>query len=287
LKKRLAAIGAVALILIGWIASGIVGNRADAAFVAWAPTVADFLVTPWPIPPWLLLLLLAVVLIGIAVLVAALRRRTADEDPIRPVAGDEDPLEVAVALLELDETLFRLLAQLVANADRTRALEQLLREFLRDATRVFGGDVSRALVLTVEGDALAGWIGYQMPEETIARSRFPLDAPDVAGQGVALRTFREGKLHVVRLEHHDGIWQADSRDYREFSPERPHPPYRSFVSVPVPSNGGGVRGVLCFDSMNPGAFDSPEVQRFLATLAQRVAAAITIHDHFERTLSPH
>jgi hypothetical protein len=267
IRKRWPILGVLALVLVG-VAQSVLGNRVDAALLPLWPHVLHWLDQRTEIANWLLAALALIVallgVVGARLLVQAAH-------------GRSKRLDIAIALVELDETLFRLLAQLASAPDRRGAVVKLLEEFLRDTTRVLGGDVSRAMVLHAVADELVGWVGYQMPQATLDRTRFRLDAPDTAGQGVALKTFRDGKTYVVHLDQDREQWRADSRDYKVIDLDRPHPPYRSFATAAIPGAGGETLGVLCFDSMSREAFDSVDIQRFLSALAQRVSAVITIY----------
>lgn len=83
----------------------------------------------------------------------------------------------------MDDTLLRLLPRLTSAPDKGSGMKTLLTEFLRDATCVFGDDVSRGMILVKDGESLVTWVGYQMPQETLDRTRFPWDQRRAACRG--------------------------------------------------------------------------------------------------------
>lgn len=187
-------------------------------------------------------------------------------------------------LAELDDSLLRLLPRIAPLDDRAGAMRKLLGEFLRDCTRVFAGDVSRAAILHAEADQLVPWVTYQMPEESVERTRFSIGEEDpTQRRGAAGEAFVTGQLRVVHFSEVDGQWKADDPSYIEFDPARPFPPYRSFVTVPIIGTYNRSIGVLCFDSMDPTIFDPPAIRELLSALGQRIAAAILIYRELEET----
>jgi hypothetical protein len=270
---------------------GVIGNRSDAAFVENGRSFARFFASAQESGLWRVLflsfMLLLVQIIAFLLIAKAVRKSLRREIALLRNAQDQlSALKDAIAVVELDDTLFRLLPRLATALNVEEAMTNLVVEFFRDATSIFGDDVSRGMLLKVEGDYLVAWIGYQMPEETLKRTRFSLSSPNTTGQGVALRTFRDGRLRVVHLTReakgHRSKWKPDSRHYKAFADERPHPPYRSFATVAVGDGLSQRVGVLCFDSMNSDAFDPDEVQRFLTALGRRLGAAMQIYEQWKQ-----
>jgi hypothetical protein len=267
---------------------GIIGNRADEMLTSNWSLVVQWTVEPVTIRLWTLFLLFVVLTIGQYGVFYWLKRKQLEalQDRMATVNNAEAELAAlkhAVSLVKLDDTLLRLLPRLTSAEDLDQGMRRLVTEFFRDATEVFGGDVSRGMVLRPEGDELVAWIGYQMPDETIERTRFRLDDQSKSGAGVALMTFKDGKPRVITFKKQTKgpkhTWNPSSRAYKVFNGARPHPPYRSFVTVAIGSGGtdNDNLGVVCFDSMNPSAFDPPEIQRFLQSLARRLSTAIQIY----------
>lgn len=285
--RRWAIWGVAGFIVLAAL-SGIVGNRADAVFVRSLSPAKRFANAELVVPVWeaalVFVLLLALQVVFFLALRTMVRRGVAAR--IAQIRADQDELDAlgnAIKLVQMDDTLLRLLPRLAPAPNRGQAIEMLLTEFLRDATGVFGGDVSRGMILHVEGDQLAAWVGYQMPRETLERTRFPLVDTANRPQGVAKRTYQDGKLRVVhfsRVKGERGKFRPDSRDYKVLDHSRPHPPYRSFVTVAIAGDADRL-GVLCFDSMSIDAFDLPEIQQFLGAISRRIAAAMTIYRQLE------
>ena len=270
--------------------SGVIENRSDAGFMRLWPSLGRFATGSLNLAVWkmalVFMLLLAAQSVFFLVFRAAVRKEFATRIATIQAAQDEmDALGTAILLVQMDDTLLRLLPRLASAPSRGEAMHLLLTEFLRDATGVFGGEVSRGMILHIEGDHLVPWVGYQMPQETLERTRFRLTARGNKAQGVAKRTFQDGKLRVVRFSREKGKWKPNNRDYVVFDHNRPHPAYRSFVTVAIVGDSTGTLGVLCFDSMNKDAFDLPEIQRFLSSIARRIASAISIYRQLER--GPH
>jgi len=100
-------------------------------------------------------------------------------------------------------------------------------------------------------------------------------------RGIAGEAFFYRQLRVAHIKKENGRWEPepDSKGYIEFDKERPYPPYRSFVCVPIYFKEDAIDclGVVSFDSENPAAFDPPEVQKMLKTLANRIAALLLIY----------
>jgi hypothetical protein len=196
-------------------------------------------------------------------------------------------LETLNNMCDLDDSLLRLLPSLVTAGRREVEMQRLLKEVLRDATRSFDGHVHRASILLPEagGEYLRIWAHHQMPDESLARTRFYIGEEKDRIRGVAGEAFSDAQLHVAHFKEENPRWRCDLHSYIDFDKNRPYPPYRSFVAVPVigviPGSPGqtstGCLGVLCFDSDNSTIFDGADVQYVLQVLARRVASALLIY----------
>lgn len=237
-----AALGAALAWIVLSLVSGLLGNRFDTLLLPlwsdlWRAVTADITLDAGVVS------LLSVLFLGLQaaffVVLTVLTERVLKArlaSRLTEVAAADDErraLVVSTALVQTDETLLRLLPALATAPNRDNAVKLLLEEFLRDATAVFGGDVSRGMVLRPADDDLTPWVGYQMPQETMDRTRFPLNRPSSGPEGVALKTFRDGKLCVTHLGQKNGTWRPDKKAYLVFAQSRPHPPYRSFVTVAI------------------------------------------------------
>ena len=104
-------------------------------------------------------------------------------------------------------------------------------------------------------------------------------------RGIAGEAFFYRQLRVAHIKKENGRWERepDSKSYIEFDKERPYPPYCSLVCVPIFFKEDAIDclGVVCFDSENPAAFDPPEVQKMLETLATRIAALLLIYQQLQ------
>jgi hypothetical protein len=183
-------------------------------------------------------------------------------------------------LTELDVSLLNALSSVITAPDRDDAIKNVLQEFLRECSALFGPDANRAYILRPMQDrVLRPWVAYQMPPETLNRTWFIASHEQSDRLGVAGQAFILRKLIVTHMVEEGERWKADNDHYVVFEPRRPHPPYRSFVSVPLSvANDAPCLGVVCFDSMNPTLFDPVEVQDLALALGLRIAQAITMHE---------
>lgn len=188
-------------------------------------------------------------------------------------------LNVANSLITSDDTLLSLLPGLFASRQPDRAIRKLLKEYLGDARLVFVENVSRSTILRPdEKEHLIPWASYQMPQESLTRTRFYVGQDGSKLNGIAGKTFKDRKVYVVRFaQDKSGAWIPDDPDYQNFETKRHDPPYRSFVAVPVLGTEDQCLGVLCFDSPSPTAFDSENVQDLLLAIGRRIATVIRFH----------
>lgn len=258
------------------IISGIVGNRADAAANSGLPWLSRQLARD--IPAWWVgpLVLGAIGSLLLALFIW-------DRWFVSPTEVSDD-LKVALdverhashrtdQLVRMGDSLLRLLARLSKDDDIEIEFARLLEEHLRDATGVFEGDVSRGIVLRRDGNELVPWVGYQMPESTMARSRFRIKGSGLEARGIASLAYQSEVPIVVHFRQHEGRLVSDMpNDYIVFDEARPYPPYRSFIAVPIRGE-----GVLCFDSMKVDVFDSSGIQQLLESMAVQMGYAIEIY----------
>lgn len=213
----------------------------------------------------------------------------------------DDARLASIAFVELDDSLLRLLAELSNATDKTSAMQNLLIAFLRDSTRIFGGDVSRGSILrsVPESDYLERWAFIDMPAETTRDTPYYIGDTKGIRRGVAGWAFKTGRVYVVHMENKNGyrvpvvhvvndekqLVPDTVNDYIESDIRRPYPPYRAFICIPIEQGTDEQghhlppRGVLCFDSMNIEVFDSQNTHEALLILARRIAAAAKVYDN--------
>ncbi|HVC79848.1 MAG TPA: GAF domain-containing protein [Chloroflexota bacterium] len=199
---------------------------------------------------------------------AALARRLSD------LGGTIEALEQVTAnILRLDDALFTLLPELVSADDPDRTMEVILESLLQDLTGAFGGVVSRAILYhpADSGDFLIPWVHYQMPITTVERARFYIGEEQHRKHGIAGQCYLERRIIVAHLAEKDGRWVSDLPEYLEFDSRRPHPPYRTFIAVPILRERTCI-GVCCLDSMDATIFDAPSMQTLLGLVMPRIAS---------------
>ena len=191
-------------------------------------------------------------------------------------------------MLELDESLLRLIASVMSEENLEKAMKNLVLKFLMSATSAFPGDVHRASLLLPDAkkEYLRIWEGYQMPDESKIRTHFYIGTKEMDRmRGIAGEAFFYRQLRVAHIKKENGRWEreSDSKGYIEFDKERPYPPYCSLVCVPIffGKDRDDCLGVVCFDSENTAAFDPPEVQKMLKTLAKRIASILFIYQQLQ------
>jgi hypothetical protein len=247
---------------------GIIGNRADAATV--------YIFTTYVQP---LMNLPNLLLAGCSAVAGWIARH------MWTTAADRG-LSTTARMLELDDSLMRAIPGLAQAADRDQRLERLLTEYLRDCTKLFVPDVSRAWILQPEGDWLVPWVAYQVPNETLTRTRFYIGPPDPSRErGLAGEAFATKRLRVAHLTEKNGKWTADDGCYIVFDPDRPFPPYRSLVAIPIsPAAPDQCYGVLCLDSVNETIFDGGASQQVIVSLGTRLVAPIKLYRDLQASM---
>jgi hypothetical protein len=258
-----------------WAGNGVVGGLA-LIVVLWAYA---HLTTTVSLPLWVFVVVGVLLLVGIAFVIMWMRRRTKIQAKILELVGT-------------DESLLSMIPGYLVNPDRQKAVENLLKEFFRDATHLLGRDVTRCSVLRPDEDKiyLQPWAWFQMGEESLVRSRFYIAPDGREERGVAGHTYLD---HIVRVTHMTeqngkprgdvfkdvgGNWVKDEGiQYLEASEPNQNLAYRSFVVVPIMATSSNCIGVLCFDSMNRLVFDPANIRQLAVSLAARLTGVIAIH----------
>ncbi|HET9660857.1 MAG TPA: GAF domain-containing protein [Thermomicrobiales bacterium] len=272
-------LGAI-LFFLGAALSGIIGNRTDALLVRSFPWLTEQFgreIPVWGTLTWSLALL------GLALVVLYLwqRSRAGDSSELDFMRAELEAERAASSradhLVQMGDSLLRLLARLNKGTQIDAEFVRLLEEYLRDATGVFEGDVTRGMILLREGQELVPLAGFQMPQATMQRSRFRIAGRGREARGIAGIAYLTGEPKVVHFEQREGRFESDMpNDYIVFDDARPFPPYRSFIAAPIPG-GASPHGVICFDSMRVDAFDSIEIQSLVANMALQVSSALAIY----------
>jgi len=263
----------VVVVVIAGIVSIVLYERRDEIWRDVARTSAS---------TWALILYLPTLLITggfIVYLLVASRRDRARLDRARRHQEDtQRQAEIDERLLALDDTLIRLIPTLASGAGVEETATRIIRGLLKDTTEVSPRKVYRAYILRLDaaGIALAPWIGYQMSEETMKRTRFVVGGGENPQMGVAGETFLRGTVLVAHKREDESI---DARSYVEFDAQRAIRPYQSFVTVPIVGITGDCIGVLCLDSGSDATvFDAEGIAPFLLALGNRIAAVMLLYE---------
>ncbi len=188
IKIRTGALIALGGTILTMIVGGIIGGRADALFVAlWMIVSASFTANSWP---WIIVIVLALALAACIYLwrqnatlmnsqLAALSKQreslssaVATKDAkIQALSKERDTLDTLDKVVKLDDSILRLLPNLVSAKDRENEMRGLLKKLLEDNCGTFAGDVDRASLYLPDpklgNEYLTFWEGYQMPPESI------------------------------------------------------------------------------------------------------------------------
>jgi hypothetical protein len=270
-----AGITGLVTFFIGASISGIIGNRSDNLFLWIINQIGKSItLSTWP---WIITFIALVVSLGLA-LYSLRHNRILNH-----------ALALANQIVDLDDSLLRLLASWIPTKNHEDEMQRLLAELLRDANAVFAGHVYRALILLPDEQAedLMPWAHVGMPQETLDHIRFHVgsDKSKKPLRGVAGESYLERKLRVTHVITEDKSWRTDCLSFIRFTEGDHLPPYRSFVCVPVigadpkapTTTVTTCLGVAVFDSMNSNIFDLPESQIVLRTFARRIAAVLLIY----------
>ncbi len=271
---RLAFLG-ILLFVGGAIAEGVIGNFGSDAAHSLLNQLAKSVEMNWV--PWIIALAclsMALICLGVAVFAWWNNRFL------------HQALNVSSNLLDLDDSLLRLLGSWVPDKSHENEMKLLLAEILRDAGRELGEHVYRASILLPDppgGEYLKVWAYSKLPDETVGRIKFYVGDDENIRRGVAGEVFRTRELRIAHMRQEGNKWKCDCESYISFR-ERKHPPaYRSFACVPIvgpsPNASAGVTclGIACFDSLNPTIFDAYDAEIILRVFARRFAAALLLY----------
>lgn len=294
-------ISAVIIFVGGAVINGIIGNRADAVFISvWSIIQTTIRLDP---VPW-----------SITVIAFIFCFFTGRHGIITHQA-----LNRLNDVVNLDTTLLKLLPNLisVSSNEREEALRRTLVDLLLEGTRTFAGDVHRASILLPDstGEHLKIWAHAEMPQGTVDTIQFYIGSDSLKRkreQGVAGEAFLKQEIIVIHVKkittraakrqttasssrqqpgsntyNEKHKYTIDKTSYLEFSDNRPFPPYSSFVCVPIVGSTSSSTtasspclGIVCFDSWNSIAFDSPAAQDLLQALGSRIASVLLIYRQF-------
>src|SRR5579883_322911 len=191
-------------------------------------------------------------------------------------------------ILGLDNGLLKMLTILVKEDNRQDAIRLLIKKLLHDAREAFPEARKASLFLPDEQKEnllfylSTGWDGA----DGSSRRTFYIGNHDPEKKaGSAGEAFLRQKTLVTRFEKGaDGL--RPTRDsYIFFDDEHSALPYSSLVCVPIllDKKKPDCLGVVCFDSKNPNTFDPPEIQTMLDLLSVRIAVALEIFRHLQKT----
>jgi len=270
----------IILYLIGQALSGLVANTAyNGAFPPWSKPlleqVAHFITANFPI------ITIIISIIACWELISNMQLRKT--------------LETTRSMVELDGSLLRLLAKLIdeneakSEQDLQIGVQYLLEEFLRDATRTLLGDKDRGRAAIFcpgaqDRDHLEIMTSHRIPTNSLAHANFYVgnDENRDLRRGTVGVAFQEMQIHVGHIEQKKDYWRSDDDNFINFDENFEHPPYKSYVHVPITitsSRGDDVvcLGILHFDCQNQTVFDSKGAETILNALSQRIAIALLIY----------
>jgi hypothetical protein len=187
-------------------------------------------------------------------------------------------------LAELDDSLLRLISELVDSRDKATTMRNLQIDFLIDVTKLFRWDVSRASLLrphSVE-PYLVRRVSVGMPGPDGGLTEQYIGPDNNTVRGSAGKAFWEKRVIISRMPNPETGEQGNLKEtaYIEARDRRTYPPYKVCVSVPILAAEGEdtkCLGVYCLDSMRPDVFDGGK-EDILLLLGRRIASAITIYE---------
>lgn len=264
---------AVVAFIGGAIANQLIGGLGSELILAlWNNVIASIKISMWP---WIFTLIFFIATLVLLIIIFILNRA-------RSTANN---------LLEMDDSMTRLLASWIPGTDHTEQVKGILQELLRDACRELGHYVQRAAILlpeTPQNEFLTIWVSHGMPKETIERVKFYVgrDAGKESSQGVAGKVYLEKEHRVAHITKVKGVWHCDCSGFIRFSNSEHMPAYHSFVCMPIfgpssdPKGRSGITclGVLCFDSLHDRIFDNSHARYVLRVFARRIAFALSMSD---------
>lgn len=266
---------AIVTFFLGAAASGIIGNRSDNFFLWIVNQVGSSVVLSWW--PWVITLIVLLSSLGV-IFYLIYHNRVLNR-----------ALVTANHIIDLDDSVLRLLASWIPSKNHDNEMKQLLAELLRDASAEFAGHVHRAFILTPDDkkENLLIWAHIGIPQESIDRKKFYIgvDQDKKPLQGVAGNVYLERKLRVGHVLQQENTWRTDCDCYIKFDDGKHLPPYRSFACIPIigpdldsPRLSATVcLGVAIFDSMDSKVFDTSESQIVLRIFARRIATALIMN----------
>jgi putative methionine-R-sulfoxide reductase with GAF domain len=264
----------VTLFILNAAANGIIGNRADALFLhLWEWATAYIPMTSWP---WIITLVAWLVL----VLIAWAWGRD------RQAIGTR--LKETRSLFEIDESLLRLLPNLVSAQDQNQEVHKIIQKFLYQITQMFSKNVERVLFLHPDPtqEYLVIWVYYGrwLDEANKQTKKFYIGPhDDTRKRGVAGEAFCTSKTIIAHIKMENGNCKSDKEScYISFDGEEPS--YRSLACIPIIAGGklDDRLGVLCMDSKNPSIFDDPVSEEILELLGRQIAAMLKIYEELQK-----
>lgn len=263
---------------IGFVISGIVGNKADALFLKALALLKKTVVldSTWQIVVICLLPIFAISIILLGLIAIRYYRSQ----------------QAALNLVRLDDTLLRLLSSFTANPDKQAATKLLFQEFLTDTLELFE-DGCRISIMRPDDDDpewLVIWQSLRVPFETVHRTRLYIGSNHPHPKtGIAGKVFLTQKHLVVHLswDRTNSRWSPDDPDYVPFISRttRRSVPYKAIAAMPIiesidDSGKTTCIGVLCLDSSDATAFDSNEILDGLSSVSERILAILKILENY-------
>jgi hypothetical protein len=207
-------------------------------------------------------------------------------------------LNAATALTELDDSLLRLMTNLLlGHTTKTkeqleREIRRLLHELLRDATKTVLGQQNkgRAAILfpnlpPPDAEHLRVIASYRLSSISTGEMRFYIgeDESKEEERGTVGVTYLSKQMRIAHIIQREGFCECDDEKFINFDEGRTQLPYRTFINVPIIGLPTGsdidCLGVISMDTQIPNAFDSQRAKVLLEGIARRVAAVLAIYLH--------
>lgn len=265
--------GGVLFIVVA-VATGIIGNRSDAAFLRAVGAVYE--------ARWALALVAFGAGMGIVSVAWWLVRATSGESDT--IADLRQKLAASKKLADVSSSLLRLLPRMGMSEKVDEAAGKILEQFLADCITALGQKAFRAVIYLpsrTDPDLLVPGPSVGMIESHLQHIAYYVGADTNRIRGIAGQVFLSGGLQVIRFDEVGNklVPDAFAGQYLEFGPARANLPYRSFVAIALPlSHTATTRhGVLCFDSAFRGSFDDDGIKgHVLPGMAEQAVAVIAI-----------
>jgi hypothetical protein len=208
------------------------------------------------------------------------------EKELKRLKANNDSLAL---LAELDDSMLRLIPEVVGATDKARAMRNLQEGFLRDVTKLFRGDVHRASILRPDEDNLylvrVASIG--MPGRDNERTDQYIGPDSRITRGSAGKAFNEKRVVVTLLPDQERGEKGNTKEteYLKSKERRVYVPYKACVSVPIivgedNDKPGTCLGVFCLDSMKPDVFNTTD--EILYLIGRRIAAGLKMYENLNR-----